>query len=190
MITMNEALRLIEERREDVAVVPTMTAGRGWRKVSRSESLDLPVGGAMGKASSMALGLCLAQPDKKVIVVDGDWGLLMNLVTIGGTSPENLFHFVAGNGVYAVTGGQSTPNFGGIRFAGIARSAGYARAFEIDDLKEFASSVDEVMDDKEPVLVSIKTEPEIENTPIWERSRGAARRTPEAIKELMRALAW
>ena len=191
MITMNDALRLIEERREDAVVVPTMTASRGWQEISRSETLDLPVGGAMGKASSMALGLCLARPDKKFIVVDGDGSLLMNLgslVTIGGTAPENLYHFVLDNGVYAVTGGQPTPNSGGISFAGIARAAGYARAFEFDDLEEFTTSVDEVMDGKGPVLVSIKTEPEIENTPIWERTRGATRRTPEAIKDLMQAL--
>ena len=93
MMSMNDALRLIEERRDDAVVVPTMTASRGWQEVSHSESLDLPVGGAMGKASSMALGLCLARPDKKFIVVDGDGSPLMNfgsLVTIGGASPENL----------------------------------------------------------------------------------------------------
>ena len=76
MIIMADALRLIEERRHDAVVVPTMTAGQSWRKVTGDESFDLPVNGAMGKASSVALGICLARPDKKVILVDGDGSLL------------------------------------------------------------------------------------------------------------------
>ena len=56
---MVDALRLIEERRQDAVVIPTMMGGQGWRKVTGDESLDLPVSGAMGKASSLALGICL-----------------------------------------------------------------------------------------------------------------------------------
>ncbi|MCH9010930.1 MAG: hypothetical protein IIC21_09925 [Chloroflexi bacterium] len=62
MIPLNEALRIIEERRDDAVVLPTMTGGNGWRGLTRNEAMDLPVSGAMGKASSIALGLCLAQP--------------------------------------------------------------------------------------------------------------------------------
>lgn len=189
MITMKDALILVEERRQDAIVLPTMMGGRAWQAVTHNQELDLPVGGAMGKASSVALGLCLARPDKKVVVIDGDGSLLMNLgalVTVGGQAPENLYHFVLDNGMYAVTGGQPVPNAGGFSFAGLAQAAGYASAFEFDDLEEFATSVDEVMSSRGPVLVSLKTEPEVENTPIWERPR--TRRTPEAIKELMRAL--
>ena len=68
MISMHDILRLIEERRQDAVVFPTMTGNRGWGKVSRNQSLDLPVGGAMGKASSVALGLSLG------------WGRIMALV--------------------------------------------------------------------------------------------------------------
>ena len=192
MITMNDALRLIEERREDAVVLPTMTATRAWAETTHNEALDLPVAACMGKASSVALGVCLARPDKKIIVVDGDGSLLMNLgslVTIGGMSPENLYHFVLDNGVYAVTGGQPIPNSGGFSFAGIAQAAGYARSFEFDDLEEFATGVDEVMDGKGPVLVSIKTEPEIENRPIWERAKTRNPRTPQAVKTVAKALA-
>ena len=190
MISMHDILRLIEERRQDAVVFPTMTGNRGWGKVSRIQSLDLPVGGAMGKASSVALGLCLALPDRKVIVVDGDGSLLMNLgslVTIGGQAPENLYHFVLVNGIYAVTGGQPIPNAGGFSFASLAGAAGYASAFEFDDLEELAAAMDEVMSGTGPVLVSIETEPEIENTPIGQRLKGI-RRTPQAIKEVINAL--
>ena len=190
MISMNDALRLIEERRGDALVVTAATGSRGWGEVSHNESLDLPASGAMGKASSMALGLCLARPDKKVIVIDGDGGLVMNLgslVTIGGKAPENLYHFVLDNGVYAVTGGQPLPNQGGFSFAGLAQAAGYAATFEFDDLEEFATNVDQVMESKGPVLISLATVPEIQNVPIWERRR-RFRRTPEAINDVVQAL--
>jgi sulfopyruvate decarboxylase subunit beta len=190
MIAMRDALVLIEEQRGDAVVLPTMTGGRGWRQVSHNESLDLPVGGAMGKTSSVALGIALARPDRKVVVIDGDGSLVMNLgtlVTIAGKAPENLYHFVLDNGVYAVTGGQPIPNAGGFSFKGLAEAAGYASAYEFDDLEELATSIEQVMSARGPVLVSIKTEPEVENTPIWERPR-ASRRTTDAIRDLVAAL--
>ena len=191
MIEMVDALRLIEDRRGDAVVVSTMIGSQGWQQVSRIESLDLPITGGMGKASSVALGISLARPDRKVIVIDGDGSLVMNLgslVTIAGKAPENLYHFVLENGVYAVTGGQPIPNAGGLSFAGLARAAGYASAFEFDDLEEWVTSVDEVMSSKGPVLACIKTVPEVEHRPISERPRGRSRSTPQAIKEFAQAL--
>ena len=182
MINMDDALRLIEERRDDAVVVPTMMGGRGWDKVTHNRVLDIPITGGMGKASSLALGICLARPDKKVIVVDGDGSLLMNLgslVTIAGQVPKNLYHFVLDNGVYAVTGGQPVPNAGGYSFAGLAEAAGYSTSLEFDDLEDLATRIDEIMSGPGPVLVSIKTEAEVENSPIWERP--PIRRTLDAI---------
>ena len=69
----------------------------------------------MGKASSIGLGIALARPDKKVLVIDGDGSLLMNLgslVTVANMSPKNLVHFVYQNGTYGVSGGQPIPGSG------------------------------------------------------------------------------
>jgi phosphonopyruvate decarboxylase len=185
MIDMNDALALIEKRREDSIVVPTMTAGRGWGAISQDESLDLPVSGAMGKASSIALGLCLAQPDRKVVLFDGDGSLVMNLgsmVTISGQAPTNLYHFVLENDVYAITGGQPIPNAGKFSFDGLAAASGYASTFEFDDFEEFATRIDEVFDATGPVFITLKTRPEIMDGPV--DSRTSARRTPQAAREL------
>lgn len=60
--------------------------------------------GSMGLASSIGLGLAMAQPTKRVVVIDGDASLLMNLgsaVTIGNKQPTNLLHIVLDNGAYA-----------------------------------------------------------------------------------------
>ena len=191
MIDLFEAMRLVEDRRDDAVVITTMMGSRAWRQVSQKESLDLAVGGTMGKASSVALGICLARPDKRVILFDGDGSLLMNLgtlVTVGGQAPENLYHFVVYNGVYAVTGGQPVPNAGGFSFAGLARAAGYTAAFEFDDLEEFATSFDEVMSSKGPVLVSFKTEAELKLAPIHRQPSGGALSISDAVRELAQTL--
>ena len=190
MITMDDALRLIEERRDDAIVLPTMTGTPAWQRVSNDEPLDVPVNGGMGKASSIALGICLAQPDKKVIVLDGDGSLVMNLgslVTIGGQAPGNLIHCVLNNWVYGVTGGQPIPNAGGFSFADMARGAGYAASFEFDDLEDFATHIDEIMSAEGPVFVSLRTEPEIETTPVSVRPPRTLG-VPQALKELHKTL--
>ena len=190
MITMIDAMRVVEEQRGSAVVIPTMMGSRGWAEVTQNEELDVPLGGAMGKASSFGLGLALARPDRKIIVFDGDGSLLMNLgslVTVGDKAPENFYHFVMENGVYAVTGGQPIPGKGKVSFAGLAKASGYANAYDFDDLEEFASNAQRILDEKGPVLICLKTEPEIENRPIGERPR-ARRRITDAIKDLVRIL--
>lgn len=187
---MYDSLKLISDRRGDAVVVLAGTGARGWSQVSDAPSLDFATG-IMGKASSTALGLCLARPDRKVIVLDGDGGLLMNLgslVSAAGKAPANLYHFVLDNGVYATTGGQPVPNAGGFSFGGLARAAGYARAFEFDDLEEFATMVDEVMGGKGPVLVSLKTTPEVENAPLSLRKGSSIRSPREAMRGVKQVL--
>lgn len=65
---------------------------------------NIYVPGSMGLVSSIGLGLAMAQPTKRVVVIDGDVSLLMNLgsiVTIGNKQPKNLLHIVLDNGAYA-----------------------------------------------------------------------------------------
>ena len=193
MITNYDAVRILEQHRGDAVVITTMTAGNsrfGWPLVTQNEQLDFPLTGAMGKASSLGLGLALARPDRKVIVLDGDGSLLMNLgtlVTIGNRAPGNLYHFVFENGVYAVTGGQPIPGSGDVNFQGMAKDAGYAATYEFDDIEELATSVGGILQEKGPVLVCLKVEPAIENTAV--QFREPRRHTVYmAAKELPAAL--
>lgn len=67
--------------------------------------------GSMGLTSSIALGLAIARPDRRVVAIDGDGSILMNLgalATVGACSPRNLVIVVMDNGEYATTGGQPT----------------------------------------------------------------------------------
>ncbi len=193
MIDNLDACRVIEQNRNDAIVVTTMGAGNprfGWPVVSQNEAMDVPVGGAMGKASSFALGIALAQPDRSVLILDGDGSLVMNLgtlTTISERAPANLYHFVFDNGCYAVTGGQPIPADGKVSFKEMASGAGYAATYEFDNLEDLASGVGDILQKQGPVLVNLKITPEIENTPIGERPR-PKRNTYSAVQELRQAL--
>ena len=96
--------------------------------------------GSMGLASSIALGLALARPERRTVVFDGDGNLLMNLgilpmvgggPAIGRGRPANFVHVVFDNGVYGSTGGQLSPSRG-VGLAAVAAACGYARAESVD----------------------------------------------------------
>lgn len=159
MIPSLEAAKVINLERGDAIAVGHMTPNRYWEAVSEKPDLDLPIFGAMSKASSVGLGLALARPDKKVIVLDGDGALLMNLgtlVTIAGKEPENLVHFVFDDGVYFTTGSQPVPGAGRYSLAGIARESGIKKSYEFDNLEDFASELPDIMKKKGPVFVCLK----------------------------------
>ena len=193
MIKNVDACRAIEQHRGDAMVVSTMGAGNprfGWPTVTHDETLDIPIGGAMGKASSFALGLALAQPGKRCIVLDGDGSLVMNLgalTTISERAPSNLYHFVFENGCYAVTGGQPIPGEGKLNFKDMALGAGYSGAYDFDDLEELATNVGRILQEKGPILINLRITPEIENIPIHLRER-PQRNTKVAIQEAVQAL--
>ncbi len=99
MMQRSKLLEILSEKRTDEIVVATMSAIKDWTRLS-SSPLDFYVAGAMGYASSVGLGLALAQPNRRVIVLDGDGSLLMNLgtlVTMVGVQPKNLVYFVLEN---------------------------------------------------------------------------------------------
>ena len=191
MINQIDLMKVVDQYRDNGIVVSTMTGSRGWDAESSNKNLDVPLGGAMGKASSFALGVALAQPDKRIIIFDGDGSLLMNLgtlVTIAEKAPKNLYHFVLENGVYAVTGGQPIPGSTKLSFAGIAKEAGYTESFEFDDLEEFTSRADEVMSAEGPVFICVKTTPEMQNEPMGVRKPSGLKPTKTAIQDLKQSL--
>ena len=194
MISNTDAVSIIDNKREDAVIIPTMNAGNvrfGLPSVTTNQNLDLPISGAMGKASNVGLGVALARPDRKVFVLDGDGSLLMNLgalVTTSTKQPKNFYHFLFNNGVYAVTGGQPIPGSDGVsNWTELAKGAGYAAVFSYDNLEDFTNGIDEVLAAEGPVFVHLSVEPEIENTPVQFRVR--ASRTPQqAYQEVTAAL--
>src|SRR5918997_2217303 len=106
MMKPEDVLRAIAEQRGDAVVVPTMTTGPAWRGIA-PEDLSVACVGFMGGASSLGLGIALARPERRVIVLDGDGSLLMqlgSLATVAGATPRNFTHLLFKNGVYHTSG--------------------------------------------------------------------------------------
>ena len=162
MMTMTEAVRIIEATRKDAVVIASQSSRVPWLNVSRNPSLDVLFAGSMSKESSVGLGIALACPDRKVIVLSGDGELLMNLgtlVTIASQAPQNYFHFVMQNDVYAFTGGQPIPGSNRIGFAGLAREAGYPTVYTFDNKDSFGIQAKDILNEKGPVFTCLKLEP-------------------------------
>jgi sulfopyruvate decarboxylase subunit beta len=94
----------------------------------------------LGLTSSMALGLALALPHRKVVAFDGDGSLLLNLgslATIANQHPKNLIHVVFDNECYESSRGASTATAGQADLAAIARGAGFANVTTANSVAEF-----------------------------------------------------
>ena len=156
----DDCLRVLARHIPDEIVVAVYSAAFDWVLI-RPHALNYFAVGAMGLASSHGLGLALGRPDRKVIVLDGDGSLLMNLgslVTIAAVAPKNLVHFVAYNGTYEANGGHPIPG-PKVDFAALARSAGYAVVYEFAELDAFAQQVAHVLEQNGPVFATLRVEP-------------------------------
>ena len=191
MIEATDLFRAFQPFRGKAIVTTAGTSGRHWRDFSTNEKRDITLGGAMGHTTDAAFGMALGLPDEKVVLFDAEGALLMNLgvlATIAGKKPKNFYHFLLDNECYATTGGQPVPNAEEINYAGMAREAGYASTHEFDDLEEFATSVESILNESGPVFVSIKVVPEVENMPIGLRQRRPSRGRAETIRDLQAEL--
>ena len=169
MINERDAVLAIYEQRKDQIVVTHMTPGRYWAEISEDPLqdnsspglLDIPILGGMGKASSFALGIALARKEKKVIVLDTDGALLMNLgtlATIAEQNPTNFIHFVFQDGVYATTGEQPVPGGMNIDFSSVARAMGYKETFCFDELEVFCQDIKNILTLDGPILITLVVE--------------------------------
>jgi len=128
-LSRSEALQVVidhTELHDSVVIGTTGFTGRELFALSDRPN-QLYMVGSMGCASSLGLGLSLALPDRKVVVVDGDGAALMrmgNMATLGAYGPVNLYHLLLDNGVHDSTGGQATVS-SGVDFPAIAHACGY-----------------------------------------------------------------
>lgn len=124
---------LLSERGDDLLVVAGL-GGANWDATAAGDSpLTFPLWGAMGGTLPMGLGLAIARPDKRVLVLTGDGDLLMSLgclATVGVQRPENLAVVVLDNERYGETGRQRTATAGGVDLCAMARAAGFVATAE------------------------------------------------------------
>ncbi|GIW81160.1 MAG: hypothetical protein KatS3mg105_2967 [Gemmatales bacterium] len=160
MMTHQQALEVLAAHRGERIVITTMGSVGIWPKLSDSPLDFHYMPSAMGEGSALGLGLALAQPQRGVIVVNGEGCMLMNLgnlVTIASTS-ANLFLIIIDNGLYEVTGGQPTAAAGHADFSGIAKAAGIERTYSFAELDDWKNRAAEALGGKGPVVITLKVE--------------------------------
>jgi len=161
-------------RGRDVLVTTTGYCGRALYALG-DRSNQFYMVGSMGCASSFALGLALARPDRRVLVADGDGAMLMRmgaLATIGFLRPPNLVHVLLDNGVHDSTGAQATVA-PAVDLALVAAACGYPRVVRTADAAALRRTVDAASG--ELTFVHVRTEP---------RGKGALPRPQEAPAEV------
>jgi sulfopyruvate decarboxylase subunit beta len=188
MIPMDEALIAVRRVRKDSdVVVTTMSAAKVWMDFGPLHPLDFVfVPSCMGHASSQALGIALAQPQRRVIVCNGDGSMLMSLgslVTIAGEAPPNLVMIVMDNGIYEVTGGQPVPRRPD--FAAIARASGIFNVFRFSSVADWSAVAERILSTKGPTVVVLEIEPEPDRPA--PKSPGPAAARAAALREALSA---
>jgi len=115
----------------------------------------------LGLTSSVALGMALGLPRRKVIALDGDGSLLMNLCalpTIARKNPPNLIHIVFDNRAYESSGEIGTATASGTDLVGLARSAGIKKALWVSTVDEFKQAAAEAVKGNTLTFIGAKIE--------------------------------
>jgi thiamine pyrophosphate-dependent acetolactate synthase large subunit-like protein len=186
MMTLREALEVLAANRRQSIVITTMSPIAPWHQLSDTPLDFAYIPSAMGQAPPLGLGLALAQPERGVIVVNGDGCMLMNLGSLVTMAhhPANVYLLIIDNGQYEVTGGQPTAGAGHTDFVGLARAAGIHRVYSFDKVGTWRAGAPEALSGNGPVVIWLKVEPKKgEKTPAPPRPMG------EQIGRLRNALA-
>jgi len=133
----SSAARLFAEHLapDDIVVCGLGSTARAWRE-QKDPRLTYYASDPMGLGPALALGLALARPDRRIVLLEGDGDLSMNLgvlVTIAGAGVTNLRAAIFINDRYETGGGQPLPNAGRISYVTLAAGAGWAWTGEAHD---------------------------------------------------------
>ena len=123
---------------DDIVVCGLGATARAWRE-QKAPHLTYYASDPMGLGPALALGLALARPDRRIVLLEGDGDLSMNLgvlVTIAGAAVANLRAAVFVNDRYETGGGQPLPNAGRISYVMLAAGAGWPWTGEAHDEKQ------------------------------------------------------
>lgn len=163
LMSREEIIRHIVKFSGDDPIVST--TGKASRELfeireanGQGHGYDFLTVGSMGHASSIALGVAINKPDRRVWCIDGDGAALMHMgamAVIGSNKPENLIHVLINNGAHETVGGMPTVA-GKIDVVGIARSCGYDYAVSVDSFEALDAELENAKDRKELSLIEVK----------------------------------
>jgi len=115
--------------------------------------------GSMGLAAPIALGVALAQPKRRVLALEGDGSILMqvgSLATIAKIKPANLIIVIWDNGIYQITGGQGTSTAAGADVVEMARGAGLKQSAWASDEDEFEGLIERALKEDGPWFIAAR----------------------------------
>lgn len=164
MMKREDILReILKCSKDDIIVATTGKTGREVfelrEEIGEGHEKDFLTVGSMGHASSIALGIAIHKPDKRVWCIDGDGAALMHMgaiPVIAKAYPENLIHIVINNNAHESVGALPTASKRGL-FTNTAKEAGYKAVYYVDgeiSLKNILQGIDSV---KGPVMVEIES---------------------------------
>jgi sulfopyruvate decarboxylase subunit beta len=156
-----DALRAIYPRLEECVVVTIMGAVAAELQSLGHRPNFFYLQHAMGLASSLGLGIALTRPELRVVVLDGDGSVLMNLgglTTLARYRPPNLLHVVFDNESLLSVGGFPTATNTGSDLAGMADAAGVPRTGTVRTLDEFVAAFEDALAANETTTLVAKVE--------------------------------
>ncbi|MBP3802717.1 MAG: phosphonopyruvate decarboxylase [Oribacterium sp.] len=163
-LTREEAIRtIVKYACDDLIICTTGKASRELYEIRNQEGMthdhDFLTVGSMGHASSIALGIAIQKPDKRIWCIDGDGAALMHMgamAVIGTVSPDNLIHIVINNGAHESVGGMTTAA-SRLSLCEVAERCGYKKTICIDSNDKLEDYLSMEINSKESVFIEIKT---------------------------------
>lgn len=163
-MTREEVIRRIAKISGDDPIVST--TGKTSRELfeirekdQTGHQRDFLTVGSMGHSSSIALGVAIHRPHKKVWCIDGDGALLMHMgsmAVIGSVKPDNLIHIVINNGAHETVGGMPTVA-AAIQITEIARASGYQQAVSVENYQQLEQALEAARECDVLTLIEVKT---------------------------------
>jgi thiamine pyrophosphate-dependent acetolactate synthase large subunit-like protein len=151
--------RLVSKLKNDEAVIGGIGNSNFdlWNAGRRPQNFYML--GSMGLAAPIALGVALAQPQRRVFALEGDGSILMqlgSLATIAALRPRNLTIIVWDNALYQITGSQPTATAAAADVVEIARGAGIAQSDWASDEEDFERLVERTLNGEGPWFIAAR----------------------------------
>ena len=163
-MTREEIIRhVVKVSGKDPIVSTTGKASRELFEIreanKESHKYDFLTVGSMGHTSSIALGVAINKPDKKVWIIDGDGAVLMHMGSmpvIASVNPKNIVHIVINNGSHETVGGMPTVT-SNMNLVDVALGCGYPRALSVDNFDDLDKALKQAKKDNILTLIEVKS---------------------------------
>ncbi len=162
-VTREEIIRHIAAASGDDPIVST--TGKASRELfeireanGQKHGTDFLTVGSMGHASSIAMGVALFKPDRRIWCIDGDGAMLMHMgamAVLGANAPENLIHIVINNAAHETVGGMPTVAKE-LDVVGMAKACGYPYAVSVEDTESLDRELQAAKERKALSLIEVK----------------------------------